>query len=641
MIYSEDEIMIKKMHAVFVLLALLCVLFPIVCPAAEVSKEVARQVAENYLNHCREASGQWARSDSPGIVDYQLVEYDNQPVAHNFIVSPSGHILVAYWDEFSPVLLYSTVSEFDPKQVGITGSIASWIIPEISNTYKYIKNNRTNLESENPYNETKVAKAWNWLNQPAERFSPRETSGGVEYSTVGPLLTTIWNQRDPYNLYTPASDTCEHTPTGCVATAWAQLMKYWNWPTTGTGSHSYLWSDKTLSANFDHEYYWSRMPKELTSSSTSDQKDAVARLMADLGVAVEMNYTCDGSGSNAFANDVLDKYFKYKSGMQKISRGSYTASQWFNLFRTEFDAVPARPVVFSIYATSGGGHEVIADGYQTGITDMVHVNLGWSGSYNGYYDVTNNFTTGSYTWEADSQVIVTHIEPDSQASAQIMSLWPVSNAKPGTSGKLWASVKNTGSSALPSNAVVRYYVRGPGIDQFVGSTSASGLAADSSKWFDFDWAIPSTATPGCYTYWAIVYLDSTTPISAWSSPQIFSVGTFTAQITGLWPVSVAEPGASAKLWASVKNTGSYALPCNAMVSYYVRGPEIDQIIGSTSAPGLAAGSSKWYDFDWVIPADASPGNYTYWAIVYSNSTTPISAWSSPQTFKVSGKYRGE
>jgi subtilase family serine protease len=220
--------------------------------------------------------------------------------------------------------------------------------------------------------------------------------------------------------------------------------------------------------------------------------------------------------------------------------------------------------------------------------------------------------------------------------AQVVGLWPVGEAKPGTTSKLWANVKNTGSAALPGNALVWFYVKGQGIDKFVGYTSASDLAAGSTKWYALDWAIPATAATGCYQYWAIVYLDNTTPISAWSSPQSFSIGTFTAQVTSLWPISNAKPGATVPFWTDVKNTGNAALPCNAVVRFYVRGPGIDTYIGSTSASGLAAGSTDWYAFNWAIPAAAAPGSYTYWAIVSLDNTAPISVWSQPQTFTVSG-----
>jgi len=405
----ERQLILKKFSVFFLILFLL----PAVCLSDEVSEPVAHLVAQNYLAHYVTIYGNWAGSNHPKIIDSELIEYRDLPVAYNFKVHPKGHLLIPCWDEFSPVFLYSTTSEFIPERVEDSPSIESWIIPEIYNVYKILTKNRRTIEKTIVYSDTRVAQAWEWLSETDRRFSSKAEGYDYKFATVGPLLTTIWTQESPYNQYCPSgiSGSCDNCLVGCVATAWSQLMKYWEWPTTGTGSHSYEWNGQTLSADFNHEYYWSLMPNELTASSTSAQKDAVARLCSDVGIAADMNYGCDESGSNAFANDVLDVYFKYKDSMQLLTRRNYTAAQWFALFKAEFDANPGRPIVFSIYGVTGGGHETVADGYETGATDKVHVNFGWAGNYDGYYDVTNNFTA-QFSWRGDHQFIVTHIEPD-------------------------------------------------------------------------------------------------------------------------------------------------------------------------------------------------------------------------------------
>jgi hypothetical protein len=134
-----------------------------------------------------------------------------------------------------------------------------------------------------------------------------------------------------------------------------------------------------------------------------------------VGIAVDMDYGCasvGGSGSNEYADNpgILPTYFGYKTGAVQHARPSYDATAWFNLFKTEFDAVPARPIIFSVFA-SDGGHEIVADGYQIGDINYVHVNMGWSGSNDGYYNVDGDFTAG-YTWLGASHVIVTGIQPD-------------------------------------------------------------------------------------------------------------------------------------------------------------------------------------------------------------------------------------
>ena len=412
------------------LISLFCL--PILGWSAEISKDTAQQVAENFLSHYVATYGQWGDSASPAIVDIELIRHENAPIAYNVKVNPQGHLLVPYFDEFTPVMLYSDRSSFIAARVSERGSVESWILPEMSNAYKTIRipdagvgvgaDARTAAQADG-YAKSEVAKAWAFY-----RLAKGATGGAgadgfskaLTTSTVGPLLTTNWDQGDPttapftYNLYTPAGSTCTHTYTGCVATAWSQLLKYWNWPDVGVGSHTYTLNGQTRSANFAHAYDWANMPNQLTASSTATQIQAVARLISDMGIAVDMDYACDGSSSDMYADNpsILPAHFKYKTGALQINRGSYTAAQWFSFFKAEFDAAPPRPLIFSIFSTAGDGHEIVSDGYRTGATNYVHVNMGWSGYYNGYYDVTNNWTTGSDTWKASDQVIVTGLIPD-------------------------------------------------------------------------------------------------------------------------------------------------------------------------------------------------------------------------------------
>ena len=136
------------------------------------------------------------------------------------------------------------------------------------------------------------------------------------------------------------------------------------------------------------------MPDVLTTdASTQAQKDAVSLLMYHVGVAAEMDYGCgdEGSSSSAWADEILDLYFGYKSSMQFYDRASIaTAAQWFALFKAELDADPPRPVILSIL--SNGGHEVVVDGYQSDflLGDLVHINFGWGGD-------SDDFTTSART----------------------------------------------------------------------------------------------------------------------------------------------------------------------------------------------------------------------------------------------------
>lgn len=203
-------------------------------------------------------------------------------------------------------------------------------------------------------------------------------------SAVTPMLTTTWNQSPYYNSYCPSG-----TPAGCSAIATAQVMKYWNYPERGTGSHSYhTWTYGELSANFGNTTYdWANMPDALTSSSTPIQVDAVATLCYHVGVSMNMDYGTSGSGAATVgpynsAQAALVNYFGYRNTLRGVYKRSYSNANWVALMKDEMDA--GRPVIYAGYDNSAG-HAFVFDGYNS--MDMFHVNWGWGGSYDGYYSI--------------------------------------------------------------------------------------------------------------------------------------------------------------------------------------------------------------------------------------------------------------
>jgi len=387
-------------------------LFAMVQPlwAALVNQDFALNVAQTAIDDYIVNYSQWNNSTAPDIIDITPVKYRRTTIAYNVRVAPSGHILVSGSDLLSPVLLFSTNSEFRPGLVAEKESLAAWIVPEIYQAFTRLEQS-SNMRAASQlrgYNDSKVGHAWTYYMGASTHLKARSVP---KYVSAGPLLTTTWAQSPYYNKYCPELNG-QATLVGCVATAWSQLMKYWEWPDRGEGSHSYYWTEgqKTLSATFDQYYDWDIMPDKLDDSSTTAQVDAVAKLCADVGISSDMAYGVSSSGSSMYAMDSLPVYFKYKDTATYHDRWSYTADQWMILFKTEFEALQPRPVIFSIFDLYGG-HEVVVDGYLEGTTDKVHINFGWQGSYDGYYDVTQNFQA-SYTWLGNEQQIVSGIEPD-------------------------------------------------------------------------------------------------------------------------------------------------------------------------------------------------------------------------------------
>ena len=219
--------------------------------------------------------------------------------------------------------------------------------------------------------------------------------GSRDANAVSPLVNTHWNQDCYYNEYCPATGggwwgggPCGHAYAGCVACAMAQVMKYWDYPATGFGSHSYTHSQYgQQSADFGNTtYHWEQMP-----NSVDNHNDAVATLMYHCGVSVDMNYAASGSG--AYSTDVetaMRSYFGY-CGAKYRSKSIYTEDSWIAMLKAELDQ--SHPVYYS-GSHEDSGHAFVCDGYDN--NDRFHFNFGWSGSGDGYYTTydVNGFNQG-------------------------------------------------------------------------------------------------------------------------------------------------------------------------------------------------------------------------------------------------------
>ena len=240
---------------------------------------------------------------------------------------------------------------------------------------------------------------------------------------IEPLVHTKWNQLAPYNDLCPTIDG-KHCPSGCMATAMAQIMKYHNYPLHGTGSYSYKQENikKTISADFGATTYnWEAMLDEYNANSPAASRTAVATLMYHAGVSVDMEYALDGSGAVDFnAATALIHYFNYDKGIMYLERGYYSLPEWKNIIYNELCA--QRPVLYGGVSEDGGGHEFVCDGYQyRDGEDYFHINWGWSGMSDGYFLLTAldpdsqgaGGSTGGYNF---IQSIVTGIQPPVEGS---------------------------------------------------------------------------------------------------------------------------------------------------------------------------------------------------------------------------------
>ncbi|MDE6581831.1 MAG: C10 family peptidase, partial [Duncaniella sp.] len=200
---------------------------------------------------------------------------------------------------------------------------------------------------------------------------------------ISPLIATEWNQEWPYNIDCPKVDGHE-TVTGCVATAMAQGMKYYNYPERGKGEHSYWWSKgkETLTFNYDnHPFKWDLMADKYDRETPYDQRQAVAELMYACGVSVNMYYEPGGSGAATITMGVqLIDIFGYSPSMYLPGRVYYGLDEWEEMIYA--DLAKGQPVLYSGAGTAGG-HQFICDGYRG--DGYFHFNWGWGGLSNGYF----------------------------------------------------------------------------------------------------------------------------------------------------------------------------------------------------------------------------------------------------------------
>ena len=398
----------------FLLLATIIAFLQVNLFAEHVSAEKASRVAKNFMEQKHtlvSARGMYLKMYKP----IKLTEVTDKRVAnqHFYVFNlndDQGWVIVADDDRSTPILGYSKSGTFTMED--LPANIEDWLTG-ISSEIQYIIDNEI-VEKEN-------LRQWKELYAGiSDEFIDR---GG---DAVNPLITTKWDQSPYYNDLCPYDNSYgQRTVTGCVATAMAQVVKYYNHPAVGTGSHSYSTSSYgTLYANFGGtQYDWNNMPNQLSGSSSSTQKQAVATLMYHMGVSVEMSYgvaATGGSGAyviSSYTNGehcseyALKHYFGYKTSAHGEMKNNYNDSQWKSMVRAELDA--SRPLIYAGFGN--GGHCFVCAGYDN--NDKFYFNWGWSGQNDGYFSLSalnpgsGGAGGGSYSFTNNQQAIF-GLEPD-------------------------------------------------------------------------------------------------------------------------------------------------------------------------------------------------------------------------------------
>lgn len=349
-------------------------LIPMVVMAGPRSFQQAKAIAEKQaallgVTIDQKAMTKARKQGSKGEINLSQESYYVFPNANS-----KGFTIVSGDDRLPEIVGYSSQGSYDENNLpeGFVSFMEAY-----QNLY-----NKVNLGDAEALKNLAEIKAWR-----NKKNASAETS-----SAVSPLLGNIeWDQTSPYNNMCPLYDSVHVAATGCVATAMAQVMAYYKYPKllkTDIPGYVNRWNGIPMEiptiTREEGIYDWDNMlPKyNKEANATQQQKDAVAKLMYHCGAAVKMDYGPESAASVSATK--LAKYFGYDADlMMDLNRSTFTLDKWMQIIDTELAA--GRPVLYSGQA-SDGGHQFICDGKDG--EGLYHINWGWSGSQNGYFDLS-------------------------------------------------------------------------------------------------------------------------------------------------------------------------------------------------------------------------------------------------------------
>lgn len=374
--YFKRLCILLALGLVFVILC-----FPIY--SETVDYKTAEQVARNWLKSRNHIIGVQVELE---LKDHELYRAEGLDIYYIFNYHPKGWVIVPSTNSAFPIIAYNT-----------TGHIYTHLMPPNNKNYLemhvkgIIEIKRQRLSND------ETLKVWREILK-TDMVKRSEKA-------VQPLISSKWNQNYSWNTHCPqdSGGPGGYVYAGCGAVAMAQIMHYWQFPVTGTGSHSYVQAPYgTISADFGNSTYnWHDMPDTVPTEATR-------KILFHAGVSIDMQYGPHGSWSYASAvPNALISYFNYNGAAQLLYRPHY-ASTWVSILKNQLDN--GMPIFYrGARADNSDGHFFVCDGYDQ--NDLFHFNWGWSGWGDGYYHI-DTLNPGTYDFSYYHFAVV-NIFPDS------------------------------------------------------------------------------------------------------------------------------------------------------------------------------------------------------------------------------------
>ncbi|MDE6559165.1 MAG: C10 family peptidase, partial [Muribaculaceae bacterium] len=358
--------------------------------AAPITPDEAAAEASSFLNVTPAQSNLMRAPASASSLSLAYTAESNGKPLYYVFNHADGFVIVSADTRFNTILGYSDSGRFDESR--IPDNMKTWLAGYAGEISHYM-----GVLPENP------------------QIAGQLRASAVR-TPIEPLVKTKWNQDNPYNLLCPVDNRGGRAVTGCVATAYAQIMKYHEWPRNPAGSSGGVDFSGTL-------YTWRNMLDEyIPGEYSATQSNAVATLMRQCGAAVDMQYSSWMSGAYSFdVQTALTRYFKYAPDLKMLWKDYIPQKEWASIIYAELAA--GRPLYYS-GSSPQGGHAFVCDGYSE--NEYFHFNWGWGGYEDGYYllSALNPAAGGAGSFEGgytSNQSIIINIHPGTDTSEPTQS----------------------------------------------------------------------------------------------------------------------------------------------------------------------------------------------------------------------------
>jgi predicted outer membrane repeat protein len=318
-----------------------------------------------------------------------LLNEQGEVLAYVLVLDPTGYIVVSPDTDIRPVIAYSLDADF-PFVDTPDNTLLHFLLLDMENRL-----NALGLFTEEHKENNRLL----W-----EQYLAEEQGLLYEMSDAqqwGPYITTQWHQADPYNKFCPLDPETENrSVVGCTATAVAQIINYWEYPSSVSFGEDDSYETSTRSINIDEDYDLYDFPSfdalnQMLAEINYDNEDDIAALNFAVGISLNMDYTSSGSGTWIETNALTDKF-----GYSNASHIQSSPILFYNVLKN--DMKQGRPAKLSISEVGNtSGHAIVADGYKD--TGEYHVNFGWGGAYNEWYFLPEGMPEGYDT--VDSGVL--------------------------------------------------------------------------------------------------------------------------------------------------------------------------------------------------------------------------------------------